>query len=138
MIKKFIPAWMVIMEKFYKLVVFNHIYANGDDHLKNFSVIKIGDTYQLVLGLRDKRISAVLDIYKKLPEEAELLISHSFLNDKMKRTYIRIIKERIARFNRQSEWLPIIPSRANHQTQHSGMYECRGFPQRHNSPGGRQ
>lgn len=50
MIKKFIPAWMVIMEKFYKLVVFNHIYANGDDHLKNFSVIKIGDTYQLVLG----------------------------------------------------------------------------------------
>ena len=31
MIKKFIPAWMVVMEKFYKLVVFNHIYANGDD-----------------------------------------------------------------------------------------------------------
>ena len=143
MIKKFIPAWMVIMEKFYKLVVFNHIYANGDDHLKNFSVIKIGDAYQLVLGynlmntplhiegddlglngglseyteksdiyertghpcrlfferfgqligLRNKRISAVLDIYKKLPEEAELLISHSFLNNKMKRNYIRIVKE---------------------------------------------
>ena len=36
MIKKFIPAWMVIMEKFYKLVVFNHIYANGDDHFEEF------------------------------------------------------------------------------------------------------
>lgn len=50
MIKKFIPAWMVVMEKFYKLVVFNHIYANGDDHFEEFSVIKIGDTYQLVIG----------------------------------------------------------------------------------------
>ena len=153
MIKKFIPAWMVAMEKFFKLVVFNYIYANDDDHLKNFSVIKIGDTYQLapaydlmntslhiegddlglkgglsehieksdvyertghpcrldferfgrLIGLRDKRISAILDAYKELPEEAKLLIGHSFLNDKMKRTYIRIVKERIARFNRQSE-----------------------------------
>ena len=153
MIKKFIPAWMVAMEKFFKLVVFNYIYANDDDHLKIFSVIKIGDTYQLapaydlmntslhiegddlglkgglsehieksdvyertghpcrldferfgrLIGLRDKRISAILDAYKELPEEAKLLIGHSFLNDKMKRTYIRIVKERIARFNRQSE-----------------------------------
>ena len=153
MIKKFIPAWMVAMEKFFKLVVFNYIYANDDDHLKNFSVIKIGDTYQLapaydlmntslhiegddlglkgglsehieksdvyertghpcrldferfgrLIGLRDKRISAILDAYKELPEEAELLIGHSFLNDKMKRTYKRIVKERIARFNRLSE-----------------------------------
>lgn len=36
MIKKFIPAWMVVMEKFYKLVVFKHIYANGDDHFEEF------------------------------------------------------------------------------------------------------
>ena len=153
MIKKFIPAWMVAMEKFFKLVVFNYIYANGDDNLKNFSIIKKGDTFQLapaydlmntalhiegddlglngglsehieksdvydrtghpcrldferfgqLIGLREKRISAILDSYMELPEKAELLVSHSFLNDKMKRTYIRIVKERIARFNRQSE-----------------------------------
>lgn len=153
MIKKFIPAWMVAMEKFFKLVVFNYIYANGDDHLKIFSIIKKGDTCQLapaydlmntaihiegddlglngglsehieksdvydrtghpcrldferfgqLIGLREKRISAILDSYTELPEKAELLVSHSFLNDKMKRTYIRIVKERIARFNRQSK-----------------------------------
>ena len=27
-----------------------------------------------------------------------------FLTDKMKRTYLRIVKERILRFNRKSEW----------------------------------
>lgn len=29
------------------LVVFNYIYANGDDHLKNFSIIRQGDDYRL-------------------------------------------------------------------------------------------
>ena len=28
------------MERFFELVVFNYIYANGDDHLKNFSAIR--------------------------------------------------------------------------------------------------
>ncbi len=153
MIKKYIPAWMVAMEKFFKLVVFNYIYANGDDHLKNFSVIKKGENYLLapaydlmntalhidgddlglngglsehieksdiydrtghpcqldferfgqLIGLRSRRISAILNSYTELPSKAEQLIANSFLNDKMKRTYIRIVKERIARFNRPSE-----------------------------------
>ena len=35
------------MERFFELVVFNYIYANGDDHLKNFSVIRQGGDYRL-------------------------------------------------------------------------------------------
>ena len=46
-IKKFIPAWMVDMERFFDLVTFNYIYANGDDHLKNFSVIRQGSDFRL-------------------------------------------------------------------------------------------
>ncbi len=153
MIKHYIPAWMVAMERFFKLVVFNYIYGNGDDHLKNFSLLKTGDIYQLapaydlmntalhiegddlglngglsenieksdvydrtghpcrldferfgkLIGLREKRISAILDLFTSLPKESERLIANSFLNDKMKRTYLRIVNERITRFNRKSE-----------------------------------
>ena len=152
-IKKYIPAWMVAMERFFKLVVFNYIYANGDDHLKNFSLIKIDGIYQLapaydlmntalhiegddlglngglsrkleksdvyertghpcrldferfgqLIGLRQKRITAILDMFTTLPVEVEALVANSFLNDKMKRTYVRIVSERISRFNRASD-----------------------------------
>ncbi len=153
MIKQYIPAWMVSMERFFKLVVFNYIYGNGDDHLKDFSLLKNGEAYQLspaydlintalhiegddlglngglsenieksdvyartrhpcrldferfgnLIGLREKRISAILDKFAFLPNETEQLVARSFLNDKMKRTYLRIVNERIARFNRKSE-----------------------------------
>lgn len=42
-----VSAWMVDMERFFDLVVFNYIYANGDDHLKNFSLILQGEDYRL-------------------------------------------------------------------------------------------
>lgn len=153
MIKQYIPAWMIAMERFFKLVVFNYIYGNGDDHLKNFSLLKIDDTYQLapaydlmntalhiegddlglndglsenieksdiydrtghpcrldferfgtLIGLRERRISSILDTFASFPIEVEKLVKASFLNDKMKRTYVRIVKERITRFNRKSE-----------------------------------
>ena len=38
---------MVEMERFFELVVFNYIYANGDAHLKNFSIIRYDDDYRL-------------------------------------------------------------------------------------------
>lgn len=33
-----VSAWQVEMSKFFKLVVFNYLFANGDAHLKNFSL----------------------------------------------------------------------------------------------------
>jgi len=40
LIKQNIPAWRVEIEKFFKLVVFNYLFSNGDAHLKNFSIIE--------------------------------------------------------------------------------------------------
>ncbi len=138
------------MERFFDLVTFNYIYGNGDDHLKNFSVIRQGRDFRLapaydllntslhvdgddfgldgglspkieksdaydntgypcrtdferfgiLIGLPSKRVSRILDRYMTLPEQTKTLTAHSFLNDKMKRTYLRIVNERIARFNR--------------------------------------
>ena len=42
-IKKFLPAWPVELLKFYRLLLFNFLFSNGDAHLKNFSVIDLGD-----------------------------------------------------------------------------------------------
>ncbi|MBN1597359.1 MAG: HipA domain-containing protein [Bacteroidales bacterium] len=40
MIKKYIGAWKVEIEKYYNLIIFNFLFSNGDAHLKNFSVLE--------------------------------------------------------------------------------------------------
>jgi serine/threonine-protein kinase HipA len=40
LIKRFVPAWKVEIEKFFSLVIFNFLFSNGDAHLKNFSLIE--------------------------------------------------------------------------------------------------
>ncbi len=40
LIKKYVPASMIAIENFFKLIVFNYIFSNGDAHLKNFSLIR--------------------------------------------------------------------------------------------------
>ena len=149
-IRRNVSAWMVDMERFFDLVVFNYIYGNGDDHLKNFSLIRRDEDYRLspaydlintslhvvggdfgldgglsgrmlrsdvydktghpcredfehfgeLIGLRSKRIEKILDRYMRLPELTETLVSRSFLPEKYKRMYLRIVKERLARFSR--------------------------------------
>lgn len=127
--------------------------ANGDAHLKNFSLIlqesdyRLAPAYDLLntglhvnsddfgldgglsfnieksdimaktghpcrldferfgkqIGIVETRLKRILGKYMQIPDETLRLIDHSFLNDKMKRTYIRIINERISRFIRISE-----------------------------------
>ena len=55
------------------------------------------------IGLADARIKRVLDKYMQVPELTTKLVGNSFLNDKMKRTYLRIVDERVKRFIRDSE-----------------------------------
>lgn len=148
-----VAAWMVDMERFFELVVFNYIYANGDAHLKNFSLILDGQDYRLApaydlintglhvdgddfgldgglspdleksdvlerighacrldferfgikIGLVKKRIDRILDRYTSFPDAAQRLVDNSYLSPKLKRTYIRIVNERLSRFNRISE-----------------------------------
>lgn len=40
LIKKYVGAYPVALEEFYKLVVFNFLFSNGDAHLKNFSLLE--------------------------------------------------------------------------------------------------
>lgn len=151
-IRASVAAWMVDMERFFELVVFNYIYANGDAHLKNFSLILNGQDYRLApaydlintclhingndfgldgalasdieksdvydrtghpcrldferfgekIGLVKKRVDKILNKYIDFPAEAKHLVDRSFLSEKLKHNYIRIVNERISRFNRSS------------------------------------
>lgn len=56
-----------------------------------------------LIGLTDRRTDRILDGFTSLPTGTETLVAHSFLNDKMKRTYLRTASERIKRFARESE-----------------------------------
>ena len=152
-IKRYIPAWPVALERFFRLVVFNYIFGNGDAHLKNFSVlytkdgdlqlapaydlinthIHLGDSdfamrdglsltleksdsyertghpcqddfrrFGLSIGLSSKRVEAVLKPFMTFPEQVHELIDRSyFSDDKLRRTYWRIIEERRQRFVRE-------------------------------------
>ncbi len=48
LLKKYVPAWRVEIEKYFSLVVFNYLFSNGNAHLKNFSLLEsIGGDYLL-------------------------------------------------------------------------------------------
>ena len=46
-IRKNIPYYKIALEKFLRLILFNYIFANGDAHLKNFSIIRKGNDIRL-------------------------------------------------------------------------------------------
>ncbi|MBO6169714.1 MAG: HipA domain-containing protein [Bacteroidales bacterium] len=149
-IRRYISAWPPAVEDFFRLVLFNYIYANGDAHLKNFSILRQGPEYILapaynllntelhikgcdfalsgglsqdlvlsdiystsghpcradfeqfgeIIGLKPPRIKKVISQFMALPEEVGMLLRQSPFPDKMQRSYLRIIKERLARINR--------------------------------------
>ena len=40
LIEKHVGAYLIEIEKFYKLIIFNYLFSNGDAHLKNFSLLE--------------------------------------------------------------------------------------------------
>ena len=40
LVRKFVPAYIVELEKIFSLIVFNYLFSNGDAHLKNFSILE--------------------------------------------------------------------------------------------------
>lgn len=40
LIRRYVPAWRVEIEKYFTLVLFNYLFLNGDAHLKNFSLLE--------------------------------------------------------------------------------------------------
>ena len=55
------------------------------------------------IGLPTRRATQVLDLFMQIPQETYELIDRSFLNDKMKRSYKRVIEKRRTRFVREPE-----------------------------------
>ena len=49
------------------------------------------------------RVDRILNTYMHIPESAVAFIEFSYLNKTMKRYYLRIVQERIARFIRVSD-----------------------------------
>jgi serine/threonine-protein kinase HipA len=47
LIRKYVPAWRVEIEKYFAQVIFNYLFSNGDAHLKNFSLLEneMGDYF---------------------------------------------------------------------------------------------
>ena len=52
--KKYVPAYVVEAPKLFKLILFNYLMANGDAHLKNFSLLET--------ALGDSRLSPAYDL----------------------------------------------------------------------------
>ena len=44
LIRQHLPTYRVETEKFFRLVLFNYLFSNGDAHLKNFSIIETLDS----------------------------------------------------------------------------------------------
>ena len=40
LLRRYVPAWRLEVEKYFSLVVFNYLFSNGDAHLKNFSLLE--------------------------------------------------------------------------------------------------
>lgn len=95
------------------------IHLDGDDFALSGGLsgtLKKSDTYEKTghpcradfesfgknIGLNDRRIAAVLNPFTSLPEALQHLIANSYLNEKMKRSYLRVVKTRTERFVRSS------------------------------------
>lgn len=148
LIRQFVPAWKVEIEKYFAVVVFNYLFLNGDAHLKNFSLLEseTGDyyfspAYDLLntrlhvddsdfaldrglfadnyssdtfkktfhrgrqdfiefakrIGVADYRQEKLLEPFLLKQPKVELLINHSFLDEREKKGYLM---EYAARKNR--------------------------------------
>lgn len=160
LIRKFVPAWLPEMTRFFTLVVFNYIFANGDAHLKNFSIretpsgdhilspaydlmntslhIDDGDfalsgglipeslysdvyvrtghpcqddfrTFGDLIGVLPKKIDQVIELFSRNDGAVERLIARSFLDERLKRMYLRSYDERLHRFLRTESIQTIKP-----------------------------
>lgn len=148
---KYVAAWQVEISKFFKLVLFNYLFANGDAHLKNFSLqqtpngdyilspaydllnsslhVTDGDfalegglfkkghyseiyeqknhpcqddfrTFGRLIGVTEIQINKILNRLLASQPLVYSLTGQSFLDNKLKRMYIRSYEERLDRLRR--------------------------------------
>ena len=95
------------------------LHINGDDLALNGGLLRSGwrsaafdrtghpcrvdfEAFAEQIGVKSNRLKAILDNYTIIPNKALQLLEHSFLDNKNKRSYARIVEERINRFKRSS------------------------------------
>jgi len=152
--QKYVAAWKIEISKFFRLILFNYLFGNGDAHLKNFSLqqSKNGDymlspAYDLLntslhiqdedfalegglfgkeyyseiyrqeghpyqddftdfgkmIGVPDIHVKRIMKDFLSSQPLVYDLIERSFLNEKLKRMYIRSYEERLKRLRRSSQ-----------------------------------
>lgn len=72
LIKIYVGAWKIELEKFFNLVVFNFLFSNGDAHLKNFSLLETASGDYILspaYDLMDTRIHVDEDGFFALSDE---------------------------------------------------------------------
>ena len=149
--QKYVAAWQVELSNFFRLIVFNYLFGNGDAHLKNFSLQQSEDgdymlspaydllnsslhiqdedfalegglfgkkfyseiyrqkghpcqddfiTFGKIIGVPDIQIKKSLKVFLTSQTLVYDLTERSFLNEKLKRMYIRSYEKRLKRLNR--------------------------------------
>lgn len=154
LIRENVSAWQVEISKYFTLVLFNYLFANGDAHLKNFSLQQSinGDylltpAYDLMntslhvkdsdfaledgllpiteyseiykqaghpcsddfinfgnrIGVPPKKLIKIIELFTEEQPMVEKLTKNSFLDDKLKRMYLRSYNERLNRLKRSDK-----------------------------------
>lgn len=101
-LKKYIPAWKVEAPKLFTLIVFNYLFANGDAHLKNFSLIetqqgdfKLSPAYDLLntkIHIEDSDFALKEGILPKSISSGKIIDQLMVLGEKAGMTEKSIIK----------------------------------------------
>lgn len=113
LIKQYVAAYPIALEEFFKLVLFNFLFSNGDAHLKNFALLEtpqgdyqLSPAYDLVntrLHVKDAELALkdglfANDYYTQSYEAMGLLAYDDFYEFGMK---IGIIEKRVKRIIRE-------------------------------------
>jgi serine/threonine-protein kinase HipA len=76
LIKKYVATYQIELETYYKIVLFNYLFNNGDAHLKNFSV------YRTEAG--DYRLTPAYDLMNTkihIPTDTDLALTRGLFKD---------------------------------------------------------
>jgi serine/threonine-protein kinase HipA len=148
LMKQYIAMYQVEVEKFFRLVIFNYIFSNGDAHVKNFSVIQtetddyiltpaydllctrihtpgeadmaltlfkddFSEAYNAIgfytqfdflllgrrLGIKESRVSRIINEFINGQEVVMELIDRSFLKPEIKASYKEFYQNKLNRLN---------------------------------------
>jgi serine/threonine-protein kinase HipA len=80
LIRQYIPTFRIELEKFFRLILFNYIFSNGDAHLKNFSAMQSEQGDYVLTPAYD-----LLCTRMHSPSESDMAIS--LFKDRFTKTY---------------------------------------------------